>query len=37
MIIDNVGEVVGRVAVGLEEHLVVDLGVSDRDLAAQEV
>ena len=37
VVVDHVGEVVGRVAVGLEQHLVVDLGVGDRDVAPQEV
>jgi hypothetical protein len=35
VIVDHVGEVVGRQAVGLEQHLVVDLGGVARDVAAQ--
>jgi hypothetical protein len=37
VVVDHVGEVVGRMAIGLQEHLVVDLGVSDDDIAAQQV
>ena len=35
VVVDDVGEVVGREAVGLEQHLVVDVVVREGDVAAQ--
>jgi hypothetical protein len=37
VVVDDVGQVVGRIAVALEQHRVADLGVGHGDLAAQEV
>lgn len=33
MVVDHVCEVVGRHTVGLEQHLVVQVGILDRDIA----
>ena len=37
VIVDDVGQVIGRKAIGLEQHLIVDGAVVDHDVAAQAV
>ncbi len=37
VVVDDVGKMVGGVAVRFEQHLVIDLIVGDHDIAAQEV
>ena len=35
MIIDDIGEIIGRIAIGLDEHHVIELGVIDRDVSVE--
>ena len=37
MIVDHVGQVIGRIAVALEEHDVVELVIREGDFSAQQV
>ncbi len=37
MVVNHIGQMVGREAVRLDEHLVIDLGVVDCDFASQEI